>query len=411
MSIYQDAIAPLEVHPIAMMFPPMSDEAFAELEQDIQARGLEEPITLHENVILDGRHRYRACIRTETATKFQQLPPGTDPIAYVLSKNVHRRHLTQSQRAMIADQIATHSGRGRKSPNSDRITRREAADQLGCSERAVGRARRIGRECVQEVLDAVCETVITVHDATIAIGTDPDIQRRAVALVRDGSHPTLASAIDQIANATEGAETEAAQAHEAHAHDTALEDEFDQIEAFTIHYPNEEQDREGEPVSASESNRTWDDTHDDPATVKVPRSEDAERVREVLGEITIDAVGTNATNVIVRASRYYPRHTAVHWEGQAWLRMEDEDDDTVDERISEAIEALEDGTLTAAVIDMTSEQVCTATAQAAMAIAKRVVVHARRPKITIIVGTEEHGRASDDVYADKGVVLRGMRPA
>ena len=66
--------------------------------------------------------------------------------------------------------------------------------------------------------------------------------------------------------------------------------------------------------------------------MKVPRSEDAERVGEVLGEITIDAVGTNATNVIVRASRYYPRHTAVHWEGQAWLRMEDEDDDTVDER-------------------------------------------------------------------------------
>ena len=60
---------------------------------------------------------------------------------------------------------------------------------------------------------------------------------------------------------------------------------------------------------------------------------------------------------------------------------------------------------------MTSEQVRTETAQAAMAIAKRVVVHARRPKITIVVGTEEQGRASDDVYADKGVVAARNAPS
>src|SRR5262245_11343514 len=50
-----------EVHPLAEIFPPLEGPAFDALVADIMGRGLQEPIWLYENKILDGRNRYRAC--------------------------------------------------------------------------------------------------------------------------------------------------------------------------------------------------------------------------------------------------------------------------------------------------------------------------------------------------------------
>ena len=47
----------MEVHELSKIFPPMSDEDFAELKQDIAKNGLLNPIVLHEGQVLDGAHR------------------------------------------------------------------------------------------------------------------------------------------------------------------------------------------------------------------------------------------------------------------------------------------------------------------------------------------------------------------
>lgn len=89
-----------ELHPLCTLFPRMDGEAFATLVADIKANGLNEPITLHDGMILDGGNRYRACVAAGINPIFDEFA-GKNPVTFVLSANLHRRHLTASQSAAI----------------------------------------------------------------------------------------------------------------------------------------------------------------------------------------------------------------------------------------------------------------------------------------------------------------------
>lgn len=95
---------PLEPHPLASIFPPMMPEEYESLKSDIERNGLLHPIVVHEGRILDGIHRHIACEELGIKIKsipFKELGYNGTPEEYVLSENLHRRHLTIAQRACL----------------------------------------------------------------------------------------------------------------------------------------------------------------------------------------------------------------------------------------------------------------------------------------------------------------------
>ena len=94
----------MKPHPIADLFPMMTDDELKSLAADIQANGLKEPIVVLDDKILDGRNREKACriARVEPKTVAFR---GKDPVSFVLSMNLHRRHLTQGQRAAVGVKV------------------------------------------------------------------------------------------------------------------------------------------------------------------------------------------------------------------------------------------------------------------------------------------------------------------
>src|SRR5262249_54398704 len=74
---------------------------------DIKTNGLLEEIVLYDGMVLDGRNRYRACLAADVVpTTINADKWIKDPTAYVISANIHRRHLTAEQkRELIAKLI------------------------------------------------------------------------------------------------------------------------------------------------------------------------------------------------------------------------------------------------------------------------------------------------------------------
>lgn len=96
----------IPAHPLAELFPLIEGAEFDELVASIKTNGLRDPIVIYEGSILDGRNRYRACIAAGVEPRTEKFQ-GADVVAFVLDKNLHRRHLNETQRGYIGANIAT----------------------------------------------------------------------------------------------------------------------------------------------------------------------------------------------------------------------------------------------------------------------------------------------------------------
>jgi len=102
----------LQAHAYAEFLPMISTARESEaLKAGILKHGLLEPITIHDGKILDGRNRHRAICELLTyekdfnydnVVKFAPVPEGFTPEQYVITRNLHRRNLNESQRALFA---------------------------------------------------------------------------------------------------------------------------------------------------------------------------------------------------------------------------------------------------------------------------------------------------------------------
>lgn len=89
-----------ELHPLCTLFPRVDGAEFDALVSDIRANGLRQPIVLHGGMILDGGNRYRACQKAGVEPEFIDFD-GDNIVSFVLSANLHRRHLSAGQQAAI----------------------------------------------------------------------------------------------------------------------------------------------------------------------------------------------------------------------------------------------------------------------------------------------------------------------
>jgi len=92
----------LVAHPLANLFPMIEGAEFAALQANVAENGILQQIVLYQGQILDGRNRYKAakaCGHTFKPENFKQFT-GTlaEAEAFVISTNVHRRHLSNAQK-------------------------------------------------------------------------------------------------------------------------------------------------------------------------------------------------------------------------------------------------------------------------------------------------------------------------
>ncbi len=92
----------MEFHEVTNLFPVMQDEEFKALVEDVRQNGLLEPIWTYQGKIIDGRNRYNACKELGIEPKYREWDGNGSLVQFVVSLNLHRRHLTPSQKAVSA---------------------------------------------------------------------------------------------------------------------------------------------------------------------------------------------------------------------------------------------------------------------------------------------------------------------
>ena len=144
-------ITPYEFHELCRIFPRCTDEELQLLVSDIRENGLLTPITLYEGKILDGRNRYLACQMLNKEPDYVKFD-GDAPLPFVISRNLCRRHLSESQRAMVAAAIIELQ---RQENGRSDVTISEAAQQLNVSPRMVNHAVKVLNEGTEQDVEAI----------------------------------------------------------------------------------------------------------------------------------------------------------------------------------------------------------------------------------------------------------------
>jgi len=178
----------LEFHEAANLFPEMAEEEIEKLAADIIDIGMKVPIVLDDHGrLIDGRNRLRACKLLgrrfiEAQTYFGQ---GDAIVRFVISRNLHRRHLTTAQRVDIAARVAVglHGG-DRSKAQICALTQAEAANQRAVSERSVQNAKFVHEHGVYALQSALTQGQIRVSTAAELAALPAEEQERVVATGR-----------------------------------------------------------------------------------------------------------------------------------------------------------------------------------------------------------------------------------
>ena len=148
-------------HAACLLFPRLNDADIHVLADDIRQNGLLNPIVTLNGQILDGRNRLDACKIARVNPRFVEWEGGGSPLAWVVATNLVRRHLTASQRAVVAFDLlpmleAEAKDRQRKSPGRGKKVDNKLATFSGKASQIAAKIVRTNSAYVEKV-KAICK--------------------------------------------------------------------------------------------------------------------------------------------------------------------------------------------------------------------------------------------------------------
>lgn len=156
------------VHPAAAKFDMLDGASWESFREDVRSNGQREPVVLIGQQILDGRNRLRACLDLGIAPRFRNFGDdpgdGTDPIRFVVSVNIQRRHMDETQRSFVgAELVPMYEQQARERQLAGKSLPPNSAEGQGEAVELAARAVNVGKTSVKAAIavtrDAAPEVV------------------------------------------------------------------------------------------------------------------------------------------------------------------------------------------------------------------------------------------------------------
>lgn len=177
----------MKSHEYADLFPMMATADIARLADDIKENGQANPIVTFEGKILDGRNRYQACTMAGVDPRFTEYD-GAEPLAFVVSHNLHRRHLNESQRGMVGAKLANLQKGGEAGVHKTNsaiallppVTQAQAAEMLNIGVDSIKRSKQVLKDGIPELQEMQMSGEISAKAASVVSKLPEDEQVKAV---------------------------------------------------------------------------------------------------------------------------------------------------------------------------------------------------------------------------------------
>lgn len=171
-------------HPLSAAFPAMTAEEFQELKDSIENIGVQNPITLLDGMVIDGWHRYSACMALGMECPVVELAQGTDPRDFVMAQNQARRHVTKAQLAMATTAVYAwkppHREKAHIECDLPAKTNAELASIAGVHANTITQAKTVTAQAAPVVVDAVKRGELGLPKAVAIAKLPPDQQAQAI---------------------------------------------------------------------------------------------------------------------------------------------------------------------------------------------------------------------------------------
>jgi hypothetical protein len=199
------ALTQLEIHPAANIFPPMREKEYQAFKAAIiKEQRIHDPVWLYQGKIIDGRHRHRVSMETGIPATYQEWDAKGSLLEFVLAQNLHRRHLREAQRAMIAARIMpqfeeeARRRQGWAGEGKDDLSLNCDKGRASCQAGVLLSVSRCSVERACHVLDKGVPALIAAVDACkLAVSTAADLAD----LPREEQERLLAAGRDEIRKA------------------------------------------------------------------------------------------------------------------------------------------------------------------------------------------------------------------
>ena len=201
----------------------MVEEEFNDLVEDIRKHGLREPIWTWEGGIIDGRNRYLACTTAGANPEFREWDGQGSLVEFVASLNLHRRHLTSSQKAMVSVNMLPFieeeaKERKKRKPTISKLfdfdvekfppqnkellktegkSRDHVAKLTGTNPRYVSDAKKI-KQKAPEIAEKVLEGKLSIPDAKIIVKQPEEIQQKVLEKIKKGEVKKVREGIREV---------------------------------------------------------------------------------------------------------------------------------------------------------------------------------------------------------------------
>ena len=180
------------------LIPPLSDSEISQLEENVLQYGIQDPLKVWNDILIDGHNRYSIAQKHGLDFKVEEMnfDSRADVIDWIIKNQFGRRNISTYDRVVLALKLKPVIAAKAKENQGERTdltcvrnqtkvdTKKEIAKIAGVSHDTVAKVEKIEQFASSSVKDALKNGEISIHSAYMTVKSEKNLQELSVEIIK-----------------------------------------------------------------------------------------------------------------------------------------------------------------------------------------------------------------------------------